>query len=91
MYVNPKKSNLDNRRRGYAVLVGIGLDDDGGHVRITSGDSLRIEGGSSETHDKMQEKAKEILMHLDRYGLSLKDITKEEAEKLSELVDRLSA
>lgn len=46
------------------MLFGVGLDDPGGHVRITKGDDFRLYGGSKPTHEKMQEltlKARERL------------------------------
>ena len=46
------------------MVLGIGLDDAEGHVRITKGPDFRLFGGSRPTHEKMQEltlKARERL------------------------------
>ncbi len=37
-------------------LIGMGFDGDG-HTRITQGPNTRVEGGSGETHERMQETA----------------------------------
>ncbi len=39
-----------------AMLLGIGLDNDDGHIRATRGENFRIVGGSADTHEAMQEK-----------------------------------
>ena len=38
-----------------AALLGIGLDHDDGHKRITTGEQFAIVGGSDETHGRMTE------------------------------------
>lgn len=38
------------------MLLGIGLDNDDGHVRATRGENFHIVGGSADTHEVMQEK-----------------------------------
>ena len=40
-----------------AGLLGIGLDHDDGHKRITTGEQFAIVGGSDETHGRMTETA----------------------------------
>lgn len=35
--------------------MGIGLDNDDGHKRITTGDQFVLVGGSAETHERMAE------------------------------------
>ncbi len=39
-----------------AMLLGIGLDNDDGHIRATRGENFRIVGGNADTHEAMQEK-----------------------------------
>jgi len=39
------------------MLLGLGLDNKDGHVRVTKGENFRLLGGSSQTHEIMQEKA----------------------------------
>lgn len=38
-----------------AALLGVGLDNDDGHKRITTGEQFAIVGGSDETHGRMTE------------------------------------
>lgn len=38
-----------------AALLGLGLDNDDGHKRITTGEQFAIVGGSDETHGRMTE------------------------------------
>ena len=38
------------------MLLGVGLDNDDGHLRTTRGEIFSIVGGSHETHKLMQEK-----------------------------------
>lgn len=38
-----------------AALLGLGLDNDDGHKRITTGEQFAILGGSEETHGRMTE------------------------------------
>jgi hypothetical protein len=41
----------------HAALLGVGLDNEDGHKRITTGDQFAILGGSDETHGRMTETA----------------------------------
>ena len=43
-------------RKKKALLLGLGLDNDDGHIRITRGENFRLLGGSHDTHQQMQEK-----------------------------------
>ncbi len=40
-----------------AALLGVGLDNEDGHKRITTGEQFAIFGGSDETHGRMTETA----------------------------------
>lgn len=44
------------RKRRKAKILGLGLDNDDGHVRITRSENFHLMGGSAETHEGMQEK-----------------------------------
>jgi hypothetical protein len=50
-----KKKPTTKRRRHQAALLGLALDNDDGHKRITTGEDFAIVGGSAETHEKMTE------------------------------------
>jgi len=55
------------------ALVGIGLDGNDGHQRVTRSDEFLIVGGSEETHERMQETAIRFAEALERRGTSLAD------------------
>ncbi len=38
-----------------AAMLGVGLDNEDGHKRITTGEQFTIVGGSDETHGRMTE------------------------------------
>ena len=59
-------------------IVGVGFDNDDGHVRITRGGNFDLYWGSEETHDKMQETCIKINEKLDRKGKELEDLSKDE-------------
>ena len=60
---------------GSAALLGVGLDCEDGHKRLTRGKNFVLCGGSEETHTKMQETAIKINEHLDRRGQRLEDVS----------------
>lgn len=66
----------DDRRR--AILLGIGLDNADGHVRVTRGQEFYLVGGSQDTHERMQEKAVRFTEELDRRGKHMGDISRDE-------------
>ncbi|MFP4353556.1 MAG: hypothetical protein ACLFUJ_00425 [Phycisphaerae bacterium] len=38
-------------------ILGLGLDNDDGHTRVTRAENFHLVGGSAETHEGMQEQA----------------------------------
>ncbi len=54
--MTPKKKKPSPKSKApKAVLLGVGLDRDDGHKRITTGEQFAIFGGSEETHGRMTE------------------------------------
>jgi hypothetical protein len=52
----------------FRLLMGLGLDrDPEGHAHITKGEDFLLMGGSSETHEAMQD-------HVERFNHSLKKL-----------------
>ena len=64
-----------NQHRKSAALLGLGLDGDDGHVRLTRGKNFLLCGGSHQTHAVMQETALKINEHLDRREKRLEDVS----------------
>ncbi len=58
-----------------AALLGLGLDNDDGHTRLTRGKNFLLVGGSQETHAAMQETAVKINESLDKRGKRLEDVS----------------
>jgi hypothetical protein len=77
-----KKKNKPTK----ALLLGLGLDNQDGHVRVTQGDNFRLYGGSEETHGTMQEKAIKLNEHLKRRGKQLEELSPQEFQEISHKV-----
>lgn len=61
-----------------AGMLGIGLDNEDGHKRLTRGDNFLLVGGSEETHEVMQETAIKVNEQLAKRGKRLEDASPEE-------------
>lgn len=77
-----KKKKTPARRAG---LLGIGLDNDDGHKRITRAEQFAIVGGSEETHGRMTETALKTFEELKSRGKHLHQV---EAEELAEILHK---
>lgn len=66
------------------ALLGVGLDNKDGHVRVTRGKNFHLVGGSEETHESMQEKCIKFNEKLSRRGKELDDL---ESKELHDLAD----
>ena len=64
--------------RKKALLLGLGLDNDDGHVRVTRGENFRLIGGSHDTHESMQEKCIKLNEKLRSRGKELEDLERDE-------------
>jgi hypothetical protein len=71
------KSSGPKKGRTKAMLLGLGLDNDG-HKRLTKGPNFALIGGSEETHELMTEKAIRINERLASKGKSLENVSREE-------------
>jgi hypothetical protein len=69
-----------------ALLLGLGLDGDDGHVRLTKGPDFRLLGGSEGTHARMLEHAMRLQDELARRGKRLADV---EPDELRAIVRRI--
>lgn len=72
----PKHNGMDSKELGH--LLGVGLDCDDGHKRITQSENFSILGGSQSTHDKMTETLVKTFEDLSAKGKSLVDTSLEE-------------
>lgn len=75
----------EQKTSAQAHLLGIGLDNEDGHVRITKAEEFSVLGGSQETHDKMTETACKTFEDLDKRGKRLLEV---EPQELSDLLEK---
>ena len=68
------------------MLLGVGLDGDDGHKRITRARDALIVGGSKDTHEQMQEHVAKFNEELTRRGKRLADVHSK--DELREIADR---
>jgi hypothetical protein len=68
-----------------AHLLGIGLDNDDGHKRITRADDFSLVGGSAETHERMTETAVKTMEELRSRGKSIHNV---EVGELTEILQK---
>ena len=75
---------MGNSKRGKsrAMMLGLGLDDDG-HKRVTKGENFALVGGSKDTHEQMTEKAIKINEKLRERGKSLEEVSREEFDDIA--------
>ena len=72
-----------------AIMLGLGLDNEDGHKRITTGENFYLVGGSEETHERMAETAIKFNEKLSARGKRLGDLSGEEfRDMLREAADR---
>ncbi len=77
MKKNPKKKGP------LPSLLGIGLDNDDGHKRLTTAEDFAIVGGSAETHENLTETAIKTFEELKHRGKKIGEV---ELEELAEIV-----
>ncbi len=63
-------------------LIGVGLDNQDGHQRITKGEDFLLVGGCQETHEQMQDVAIRVTETLKDKGKRLQDACPEEVVDL---------
>jgi hypothetical protein len=66
------------KKKDKAWLLGLGLDNEDGHLRITRGENFHLVGGSEDTHGVMQEKAVKFNEKLKDRGRRLEEISRDE-------------
>ena len=76
-----------HKRAKVAHLIGVGLDNGDGHVRMTQGENFSIFSGSEETHERMQRACIKVNEKLARKGKQLADVTHTEIHDLLADVD----
>lgn len=70
-----------------AGILGIGLDDNGGHTYITRGDDFLLVGGGEDTHKIMKAKVDRFHQELALRGRTLLDLTESELDEIARQLD----
>lgn len=81
----PGKPVRKKRPQGRAGIVGLGLDNDDGHKRITTGDQFVLMGGSQETHERMTETVVKTFEELKKRDKRLETV---DPRELGEIIDK---
>ena len=74
-----KKSKPNPPKAG---LLGVGLDNQDGHKRITTGEKFAIVGGSAETHERATETFIKTFEELKTRGKTLEKVEREELKEI---------
>jgi hypothetical protein len=70
-------------------FVGVGLDNEDGHQRVTSNEHFLLVGGSQETHERMQDVSIYFNEELEKRGKRLEEAEVREAlDLLREAMDK---
>ena len=70
-------------RKKKAALLGLGLDNKDGQMRVTKGENFHLVGGSHDTHEQMQEKCIKFNEKLKERGKQLENLEKEEMRDIA--------
>ncbi len=81
------KKPTRRRKPESAQLLGVGLDNQDGHKRLTSAEQFTIVGGSDETHERMTETFIKTFEELKSRGKKLEAV---ETQELAEILHRAS-
>ncbi len=84
-----RNSKTQEKTPPVAGLLGLGLDNQDGHQRVTKGEEFTLVGGSHETHERMQDVAIHVTEALKNKGKRLQDAEPQEViDLLHKAMDR---
>ena len=78
----PTRKKREPKIRG---IVGVGLDNEDGHKRITTGEKFLLVGGSQDTHERMTETMMKTFEELKRRDKRLESV---EPQELGEIIHK---
>jgi hypothetical protein len=85
----PRKKAKKKTEPTVAGVLGVGLDGEDGHKRVTRTEEMVLVGGSAATHERMQETAIRFGEELEKRGKRLQDTPMREAlEMLREAIEK---
>ncbi len=82
---SPVKKNAPAKPARTTALLGVGLDNQDGHKRITTGDKFTLVGGSAETHERMTETTIKTFEELKRRDRRLETV---DPRELAEIIHK---
>ena len=85
MSKDSSKPARKKRQPKVSGLLGVGLDNEDGHKRITSGEKFVLVGGSQETHEHMTETVVKTFEELKRRDKHLENV---DPRELAEILDK---
>ena len=74
MSKEPGKPTRRKRRPKIGGILGVGLDNEDGHKRITTGEKFVLVGGSQDTHERMTETMMKTFEELKRRDKHLETV-----------------
>lgn len=80
-----RQSKSAKAPKGRAHLLGLGLDNQDGHKRITQAEQFTLVGGSEETHGRMTETVIKTFETLKHRGKQLQNV---EPQELAEIIHK---
>ena len=80
-----RPSSSKNKNQGTAGILGVGLDNEDGHRRVTTGEQFTLVGGSEQTHDRMTETMIKTFEELKRRERRLETV---DPQELAEIVHK---
>ena len=84
-----KKTRKKKSEPTVAGVLGVGVDAEDGHTRVTRTEEMVLVGGSAETHERMQETAIRFGEELEKRGKTLRETPLREAvELLREAIEK---
>ena len=80
-----KPARKTKSKKDAAALLGVGLDNQDGHKRLTTGEQFLIVGGSEETHGRMTETVVKTFEELKQRGKKLAGV---EPTELADIIHK---
>lgn len=78
---------MKHQTKGKTHLLGVGLDNDDGHTRITRAEDFSLVGGSASTHERMTETAIKTFEELKSRGKTIHQV---EPHELADIVGKVT-
>ena len=85
MSKDSSKPTRRKRKPRVSGILGVGLDNEDGHKRITTGDKFLLVGGSQDTHERMTETMVKTFEELKHRAKRLETV---DPRELSEIIDK---